>query len=174
MISGCLDQPSSSSVPWILSTVLQYCVPPYWAPRCAFSCSRKICSAQHTAVTWLTLRLWCAQREGAVRWLLDIAAEQEQKEMLLAYTFLWNGQHQPQPMAKEYAKHEVDSAIELFLRGDIQEDQQALGSSQVPFCSYRYSGWPERFWYYSSAKSPTGKPSTTFPTHPLTTAACFC
>lgn len=71
------------------------------------------------------------QHEGAVRWLLDIAAEQEQKELLLAYTFLWNGQHVPQPMGKDYAQREVDSAIEFFLRGDIQADQKARGSSQV-------------------------------------------
>ena len=64
--------------------------------------------------------------------------------MLLAYTFLWSGQHHPQPMGKEYAKHEVDSAIELFLRGDIQEDQQARGSSQVFLCCCCISGHAER------------------------------
>jgi hypothetical protein len=68
---------------------------------------------------------------GAVQWLLDIAAEQEQKEMLLAYCFLWNGHQAPQPVDKDYAKTEVDSAIETFLRGDIKADQVARGSSQV-------------------------------------------
>jgi hypothetical protein len=72
-----------------------------------------------------------AVNAGAVQWLLDIAAEQEQKEMLLAYCFLWNGHQAPQPVEKDYAKTVVDSAIETFLRGDIQADQVARGSSQV-------------------------------------------
>jgi hypothetical protein len=72
-----------------------------------------------------------AVHAGAVQWLLDIAAEQEQKEMLLAYSFLWNGHHAPQPVKSSYVKNEVDSAIELFLRCDIQADQAARGSSQV-------------------------------------------
>lgn len=62
---------------------------------------------------------------------MDIAAEQEQKEMLLAYSFLWNAQSVPRLVPKDYAKKDVDSAIELFLRGDIAADQAARGSSQV-------------------------------------------
>lgn len=68
---------------------------------------------------------------GTMHWLLDTAAEQEQKEILLAYAFLWNGQPVPQPLSYERAKTDVDNAIEKFLRGDIQADEKARGSSHV-------------------------------------------
>lgn len=46
---------------------------------------------------------------GAVRWLLDIAAEQEQKELLLVYSFLWNGQ--PVPQVRRALKFGMVTAI---------------------------------------------------------------
>ena len=56
---------------------------------------------------------------GALQWLLDMASEQEQKEMLLAYTFLWGGAAAPHAVAAEAAKHDVDASIERFLSDDI-------------------------------------------------------
>ena len=70
-----------------------------------------------------------------MHWLLDTAAEQEQKEILLAYAFLWNGLPVPRPISYERAKTDVDSAIEKFLRDDIQADAEAKGSTNVRFSS---------------------------------------
>eukprot|EP00892_Ulva_mutabilis_P001914 jgi/Ulvmu1/11723/UM008_0136.1 len=56
---------------------------------------------------------------GALQWLLDTASEQEQKEMLLAYAFLWGGAPGPRVVGRETAKHNIDAAIERFLSDDI-------------------------------------------------------
>lgn len=56
---------------------------------------------------------------GALQWLLDTASEQEQKEMLLTYAFLWGGAAEPAPVARDAAKQDVDAAIEQFLSDDI-------------------------------------------------------
>eukprot|EP00892_Ulva_mutabilis_P001913 jgi/Ulvmu1/11722/UM008_0133.1 len=56
---------------------------------------------------------------GALQWLLERATAQEQKEILLAYAFLWGGAAEPEPVAKAVAKTDVDAAIERFLMNDI-------------------------------------------------------
>lgn len=69
-------------------------------------------------------------RAGALQWLLDAASEQEQKEMLLAYWFLWDGFSAARTVTRETAKHRVDAAIERFLSDDILLAEG--GDTQVP------------------------------------------
>ena len=63
--------------------------------------------------------------------LMAEAAEQEQKEMLLAYFFLWEGRPQPASITSSTALLEVDRAIEEFLHEDIARTSEA--ASKVDF-----------------------------------------
>jgi hypothetical protein len=85
---------------------------------------------------------------GALQWLLDTAAEQEHKEMFLAYNFLWRGSSVPPTMAKGDALRDVDAAIESFLMKYIKRNEslanlkvargQEVRSCVAKPCSIKY------------------------------------
>ena len=90
--------------------------------------------------SWLYQASGWRERAGALQWLLDKATAQEQKEMLLAYTFLWDGKEEPQPVARATAKSDVDAAIERFLMDDILQAES--GNKEVWHCRMRSPARP--------------------------------
>lgn len=79
-----------------------------------------LCSALFLCLSLAAMKLCCV---GALQWVMDVASEQEQKEMFLAYNYLWDGQATPAPWSKSDALHIMDEQIETFLQEDVARDQ---------------------------------------------------
>lgn len=88
---------------------LVYTVRAYWG----FRQKQDNYTAKLTNVLFLQT---LAANSGAITFLLEEVADQETIDALLAYTFLWKGAQEPQPMDRESLHHEVKE----FLKTQLQ------------------------------------------------------